>query len=98
VIQRLAAYLGELIEHVGVPRRGGIAVDLQMPQQELAAAVGATREAVAKALRTLRDRGVIKTMPLLIEVLDLDALRAISAGREPAAPQPFRPFTGNRAA
>jgi CRP-like cAMP-binding protein len=81
VIQRLAAYLGELVEHVGVPGRGGTALELQLRQQDLAAAVGATREAVAKALRILRDRNVIRTGPLSLVVLNPGMLRDISSGR-----------------
>ena len=81
VIQRLAAYLGELVEHVGVPGRGGTALELQLRQQDLAAAVGATREAVAKALKILRDRKVLLTGPLSLVVLNPGMLREISSGR-----------------
>jgi CRP-like cAMP-binding protein len=99
VIQRLAAYLGELIEHAGARTVRGVAVDLHMSQQEIAAAVGATREAVAKALRILREKGVISTMSQPIEVLDLPALRAISAGHEPGAGRrTLRPPESRRAA
>jgi CRP-like cAMP-binding protein len=81
VLQRLAAYLGELVEHVGVPGRSGVALELQLRQHDLAAAVGATREAVAKALRILRDHNVITTGPLSIVVHNPGMLRAISSGR-----------------
>jgi CRP-like cAMP-binding protein len=83
VIQRLAAYLGELIEHAGVPIGKGVAIELPLPQHELAAAVGATREAVAKALRVLREKGLIITKPRSIIVRDPATLREISAGRTP---------------
>jgi CRP-like cAMP-binding protein len=85
VIQRLAAYLGELTEHAGVPTGGGVAIELQLPQHELAAAVGATREAVAKALRVLREKALVETGPGSLIVLDGRSLREISTGRTSSA-------------
>jgi len=54
---RLAARLVELADRTGSHRAGGsVAIRLPLSQSELAAAVGATREAVAKALRLLRTK------------------------------------------
>ncbi|MDI2132007.1 Crp/Fnr family transcriptional regulator [Yinghuangia seranimata] len=83
VLQRVAARLAELAEHTGVPDRAGTRVELPFPQHELAAAVGCTREAVAKALRLLREQGVVRTGPRHLEVADADLLRLLGTGREP---------------
>ena len=50
-------------------------------QHELAASVGSTREAVAKALRLLRDQGLVRTGPGTLAVADLDPLRLLAAGQ-----------------
>ncbi|WP_030020840.1 Crp/Fnr family transcriptional regulator [Streptomyces monomycini] len=96
VLQRLAARLTELAERTGTPGSGGVDVDLPLPQHDLAAAVGSTREAVAKALRLLREQGVVQTGPRRLAVLDLALLRLLAegraaGGRTPAGPVPIRP-------
>src|SRR5437868_2409410 len=72
---RVAQRLVELAERFGVPydRRGGavgrdagpggqsVRITLNLSQEELAGWVGASREAVSKALRTLRRHGWIET-------------------------------------
>ncbi|MGW1780942.1 Crp/Fnr family transcriptional regulator [Streptomyces sp. NPDC002143] len=57
---------------------GVLPVDLA--QHDLADAVGATREAVAKALRPLRDAGVVRTRPRRIEILDRTVLELLATG------------------
>ncbi|WP_228023424.1 Crp/Fnr family transcriptional regulator [Streptomyces acidicola] len=52
----------------------------ELAQHDLADAVGATREAVAKALRLLRSAGVVRTRPRRVELIDRDALRLLAAG------------------
>lgn len=52
----------------------------QLAQHDLADAVGATREAVAKSLRLLRGAGVVRTRPRRIELVDRDALRLLATG------------------
>jgi CRP/FNR family cyclic AMP-dependent transcriptional regulator len=54
---------------------------IHLPQDELAATVGATREAVAKALRLLRDQKVVRTGNRRVEILDPELLRLLAAGR-----------------
>jgi CRP-like cAMP-binding protein len=56
----------------------GAAVELKLSQAELAQATGASREAVVKALRHLRDLGAIRTSRRRIEVLLPDVLAAIA--------------------
>lgn len=72
---RVATRLVELAERYGEPVHGGIRVALPLSQDELAGWTGASREAVSKALRTLRDRGLIETGRRRVIVYDLEGLR-----------------------
>ncbi len=73
---RVAARLVELAERFGVASDNGeIRIALPLSQDELAGWVGASREAVSKALGALRTAGWIRTSRLSVAVLDLDALR-----------------------
>ena len=72
---RVAARLVELAERFGEPAPEGIRIAMPLSQDELAGWTGASREAVSKALRTLRTGGLIRTSRLRAEILDLDALR-----------------------
>ncbi|MFF3937090.1 Crp/Fnr family transcriptional regulator [Streptomyces phaeofaciens] len=88
VLQRLAARLLELATRTG--RRaadGSVTVDLPLPQHDLAASVGSTREAVAKALRLLRERGIVRTATRQVVVMELEPLRLLAGeGSEPGRP------------
>ncbi|MEU5637136.1 Crp/Fnr family transcriptional regulator [Streptomyces rishiriensis] len=86
VLQRVAA---RLLEFADLPLPDGreagaagaeTALPVDLAQHDLADAVGATREAVAKALRPLRDAGVVRTRPRRIEILDRTVLRLLAAG------------------
>lgn len=72
---RVAARLVELADRFGAPDDGAIVIGLPLSQEELAGLAGASREAVVKALKTLRDRKVIGTARRQIRVLDVAALR-----------------------
>ncbi|TDC67867.1 Crp/Fnr family transcriptional regulator [Actinomadura sp. GC306] len=78
---RVAQRLVELAERFGVPYRTGegdgqsVRITLNLSQEELAGWVGASREAVSKALRTLRAHGWIETGRRRLIVHDLQALR-----------------------
>jgi CRP-like cAMP-binding protein len=76
---RVAARLVELAERFGTPSEAGIRIGLPLSQDELAGWIGASREAVSKALGVLRSAGWIRTSRLSVVVLDLDALRERSA-------------------
>jgi CRP-like cAMP-binding protein len=80
VLERLAGCLVELADRTGRSEGGAVAIRLPLSQNEIAAAVGATREAVAKALRLLRDEGLVTTGPRTITVADMEPLRLL-AGR-----------------
>jgi len=58
--------------------QGGTVIMLPLTQSELAEAVGASREAIAKALRELRERGAISTGRKQIVVLRQDLLIQIA--------------------
>jgi CRP-like cAMP-binding protein len=72
---RVARRLVELAERFGEPDGQGVRIGVALSQDELAGWVGASREAVAKALRVLRDRGFVTTGRRTMTVLDLDGLR-----------------------
>jgi CRP-like cAMP-binding protein len=72
---RVARRLVELADRYGEPYQGSVRISVALTQQELAGWVGASREAVGKALRTFRDRGLIETRRRMVIVHDLQALR-----------------------
>ena len=70
VVSRLARLLLELRDRYG----GGATIGLSLTQEELAGWTGASREAVVKALRVLRERGLIETARRQIRILDAEEL------------------------
>jgi CRP-like cAMP-binding protein len=76
-IGRLAGRLVELAERYGQRREGeeGVLIDLAITQEELAGWTGASREALTKALQTLRGLGWIETGRRSLRIHDLEALR-----------------------
>ncbi|MGH3924516.1 MAG: Crp/Fnr family transcriptional regulator [Pseudonocardiaceae bacterium] len=77
VLGRIARRLLELSKTHGRPTPKGITLDLSLSQQELADWVGASREAVAKALRLLRERGAIDTRRRAITILQPELLHRL---------------------
>jgi CRP/FNR family cyclic AMP-dependent transcriptional regulator len=78
-VGRVAARLVELAEQYGEPDPLGIRIALPLSQEELAGWTGASREAVNKALHTLRGAGWVVTERRRITVCDPEALRRRSA-------------------
>ena len=78
-VGRVAARLVDLVERYGEPVEDGARIGLPLSQEELAGWTGASREAVSKALQTLRAVGWVRTERRRITVLDLEALRRRSA-------------------
>ncbi len=72
---RVATRLIELAERYGEPVNGGVRVTLPLSQDELAGWTGASREAVSKSLRSLRDRGLIETGRRRVTIHDMEGLR-----------------------
>ena len=71
VVSRLARLLLELRDRYG----GGSTIGIALTQEELAGWTGASREAVVKALRVLRERGLIETARRQITILDAEELQ-----------------------
>jgi CRP-like cAMP-binding protein len=74
-VGRVCARLVELAERFGMPDGETFVVDLPITQEELAGWCGASREATARALQTLRDLGWVETRRRQLVVRDLEAVR-----------------------
>ncbi len=74
-LNRVALRLVELADRFGEPTESGIRINLPLTQEELASWVGASREAVTKALRTLRTDGYVRTQRRTYTVIDIERLR-----------------------
>lgn len=78
--ERLARLLLQLVDAYGVPGEDEDHRTITVPlsQAELAGATSASREAVARALRDLRDTGVVRTDRRRITVLRRDLLKELA--------------------
>lgn len=76
--ERLAAFLLDLVDSHGVPGKGGTTVDMPLSQREIGGAVAASRETVAKLLRVLRERDIVRTSRNRIVVVRRDALEGLA--------------------
>lgn len=72
---RTAARLVELVEAVAGHADGPIDIEASVTQADLAAWAGLSREGVVKALRELREAGIIETSRKKFRVLDVHRLR-----------------------
>ncbi len=75
---RLAKQLLWLAGNHGTESGARVRIELKLSQQELGDFIGATRESVNKNLRDWSRSGFIKHEREYLEILDLDALRAIA--------------------
>ncbi|MEA2396844.1 MAG: family transcriptional regulator, cyclic receptor protein [Thermoleophilaceae bacterium] len=73
-LARVAARLLDLAQRFGRQAEEGTVIELAIAQEELAAWSGASREATVKALRSLRDLGVVETSRRRLVVRDLDEI------------------------
>ena len=75
-LPRVTSRLLELAERFGVAGQDGtLEVAMPISQEELASWAAASRESTARALRTLRELGLIETHRKRMVVLDADGLR-----------------------
>ncbi|GLH96787.1 hypothetical protein Pa4123_20610 [Phytohabitans aurantiacus] len=75
VPQRVSLLLVELAQTHGQPGVDGVVtISLALSQEEIAEATGASREAVAKALRRLREEGTVLTGRRRIVIKRMDRL------------------------
>lgn len=78
---RLAKRLLELAGVYGSATQGaGVAIDLHLPQEDLARMIGATRQSVSKELNAWEARGLIRVEYSRITLLDSERVRALTAG------------------
>jgi len=85
--RRLALLLAQLADlsarHVPPSPRGEIAIAPPLSQEELGSWMDASRETVARALNSLRRRGLVSTGWRRITVVDPPGLRAFAEGHRP---------------
>ncbi len=80
-LPRVTSRLLELAERFGESGPdGSVAVEMPISQEELASWAAASRESTARALRTLRELGLIETRRRRIVVRDVEGLRAHGSG------------------
>jgi CRP/FNR family transcriptional regulator, cyclic AMP receptor protein len=72
---RVTARLLELADRFGEPDGEGVRIGIALTQEEIAGWTGSSREAVARALRTMRERGWVETGRRDVVLRDLPALR-----------------------
>ncbi|MFI1110630.1 Crp/Fnr family transcriptional regulator [Streptomyces physcomitrii] len=80
VRERLALLLLELSRTHGVQEKEGMRLTAGLSQHELAGAVGASREAVARLLKELRERDIVRTSRRGMIIVRPDQLRRIGGG------------------
>jgi CRP-like cAMP-binding protein len=78
VRERLATLLLELARTHGRRTADGIELSLPLSKQELAGSVGASREAVQRLLKELRERGAVVTGRRALVIVRPDLLRRIA--------------------
>ncbi|MER5641663.1 Crp/Fnr family transcriptional regulator [Kitasatospora sp. NPDC002227] len=78
VQERLALLLLELIRSHGQETAEGVHLNPGLTQSELAGSVGASREAVARLLKGLRDRGIVRTERRGLVVIRPEVLRMMA--------------------
>jgi len=80
VTVRLARVIGELARRHGIETADGIELGVSLSQQELGRLIGARDAAVGKAMRVLKESGVLRTGYRQLIVTDPDQLRALQHG------------------
>jgi CRP-like cAMP-binding protein len=74
VLGRVAAQLVDLANRFGAPEVHGVRIDLPVTHEQLAAAVGTSREAVGKALQRLQALDLVSHRRRELTVLDVERL------------------------
>lgn len=78
VDQRLARVVVQLAERHGYPVEGGVDLGIALTQEELGKLVGAAKESAVKAVKQMRDAGLIRTGYRRIVVADPEKLKAFA--------------------
>lgn len=79
VSRRLIRTLLRLMDAIGTPAGDAVAVDLGMPQEELARAIGASRSQLAASMARLRRDGILSTERRRVVIRHPARLRALDA-------------------
>ena len=74
-VGRVCSRLVELADRFGAPDGDCVHIELAITQEELAGWTGSSREAVIRALRTLRELGWIETRRRGVTLLEVEQLR-----------------------
>jgi CRP/FNR family transcriptional regulator, cyclic AMP receptor protein len=74
-VGRVCSRLVELADRFGAAGEDGSGIDVSITQEELAAWTASSREAVIRALRTLRELGWIETRRRGITLVEVESLR-----------------------
>jgi CRP/FNR family transcriptional regulator, cyclic AMP receptor protein len=74
-VGRVCSRLVELADRFGAPEGDGVHIELAITQEDLAGWTGSSREAVIRALRTLRELGWIETRRRGVTLLEVEQLR-----------------------
>jgi CRP/FNR family transcriptional regulator, cyclic AMP receptor protein len=74
-VGRVCSRLVELADRFGAAGENGVGIDVSITQEDLAGWTGASREAVIRALRTLRELGWIATRRRGITLVEVEMLR-----------------------
>lgn len=75
VNRRALSFLLNLAEHYGRQQGNALLIELPLTNQELASAVGTTRETINRLLNQLRKENILKTSRSRIAILDLQRLQ-----------------------
>lgn len=82
VEERLAGLLLKLAKGSGLPVSGGLLVNLSLTRQDLADIIGTSLETVVRALRRLRQRGLLTLQGRRLLITHPERLRALAEGRK----------------
>lgn len=77
VPQRVARKLLDLAERYGVKHEDGVLIDLDLSQEAVASLVGTTRESANRALRSLREQGLVQIDRVRILVTQPERLKEL---------------------
>lgn len=72
---RVAKALLDLADRFGEPQAGGLVVNHDLTQEELAQLVGASRETVNKALADFATRGWLRLEPRSVTIIDVERVK-----------------------
>lgn len=78
VAQRVAAFLVRLADAHGSGSAEGTVIGMPLTQQDIADSIGGSRRAVARAIKTFRDRGMLLTRRRRFVVSELEVLRRLA--------------------